>query len=125
MNQDTSCLKKLLNNHNINTLKDQNGRFYIRVTDSIKDTLPFDMISNDYKINKGRRSTIYLNEILTTLRDKKGIRSTTKANTYTIIDFFKVINRITVDEDTFIVNDPDSLLRGEDKFSYRLIQNLK
>jgi len=105
------------------------GAKYIEIPDSLKDKIPFDVLSDSFKTAATRKNTetdrIYITEMLNTMTKKTKITSTTKANTYAVIPFFEAVGRLKINEDTHEVYNDRGLFRAEDKFVFRLASHLK
>lgn len=113
----------LLKQYDISAQKNDHGALYIIITDEHKRIIPFENLSNELKVRGKNR--INLNEMITTMRSKKKIQATTRSNAYVLVRFYEAIDRLIVDEDTFEVKNDNGLFRDEDKFCFRLVENLK
>src|SRR5579872_5428404 len=105
-----------------------NGRRCISITDKQKDQIPFDILSDRFKISSMSKITdtnkIVVNEMIDTMMKKKKIKTTTKSNIHMLIKFFEVLCRDKTNEKYEVYND-NGLFRSEDKFTFRLVENLK
>ena len=101
---------------------------FITLTDKIKESIPFDILSDSFRVSEARKNTqtnkINIIEMINTMLSKKKIASTTKPNVYKLIPFFEAVGKLCVDEETFEVYNDRGLFRPEDKFTYRLVENL-
>lgn len=97
------------------------GAPYILISEEQKKQIPFGNLSAAYNIKKNR---INLDEMVSTMINKKRIAGTTTPNAYKLIRFYEAVGRITVDKNTFQVTDKSNLFREEDKFCFRLVENL-
>jgi len=122
-------LTELLNDIGIDISIDRyNNAKFIMVNDELKDHIPFDILSDDFRTSSMKKNTetdkIYVAEMINTIMKKKKISSTIKANTYAIVPFFEALGRLKLKDNHEVYNDR-GLLRPEDKFTFRLVQNLK
>lgn len=114
--------KYFRNRYNISSEKGKGGLMCVTITDEIEKQIPFEYLSIDYKNNK--RTRLVLNEIVSTMKQQKKIGATTKENTYALVELYALIDRVSVEKGTFRVIDKTKLFRDEDKFCYRLVENL-
>ncbi len=115
-------LIKLLKLHGMDPQENRDGAPYIKISAEQKKRIPYGNLSASYNPKKDK---INLDEMVSTMVNKKRIAGTTTPNAYKVIHFYEAIGRVSVDEKTFEVTDKSDLFREEDKFCFRLVENLK
>jgi len=102
---------------------------FITLTNQIKELIPFDVMSDKFKIAESKKSTqtnkINVIEMVYTMKSKPKITTTTKPNIYKCIPFFEAVGKLKINQDTFEVYNDKGLFRAEEKFTFRLTENLK
>jgi hypothetical protein len=101
---------------------------FIILTDEIRNSIPFEILSDSFRASETRKNTqtnkINIIEMVNTMVSKKKIMTTTKPNIYKCMLFFEAVGRLKIKNNYEVYNDK-GLFREEDKFTFRLRENLK